>query len=318
MKQFISVNDVPDIESLVQLALAIKANPADYREVGKGKSLAMLFFNSSLRTRLSTDLAAAKLGMDRAILNVSTDSWGLDFTDGSIMNADKAEHVKEAAGVIGGYADILAIRAFPSLTDREADYSEEIISAFNKYAATPLLSMESATLHPLQSLTDLVTIRELFPQKKKLKVALRWAPHPRKLPQAVANSFAQWMNKAEGIDLSIVHPKGFELHPDFSDQAHISHDPVEGLADADIVYVKNWSAYEPYGQTAPDLSNWIVDNNALIKTNNAKVMHCLPVRRNVVIADEVMDGTHSAIQQQANNRLWSAMAVLHELIKEAS
>lgn len=316
MKQFISVNDVPDINALVQLALAIKANPEEYREAGKGKSLAMMFFNSSLRTRLSTDLAAAKLGMDRVMLNVSSDSWGLDFSEGSVMNADKAEHVKEAAPVIGGYADILAIRAFPSLTDRDADYSEQIMDSFNKYAGVPLLSMESATLHPLQSLTDLVTIRELFPQKKKLKVALRWAPHPRKLPQAVANSFAQWMNKADDIDLQIVQPKGFELHPDFSGNANISYDPTEGLADADIVYVKNWSAYEPYGHTVIGHENWLLDNRALQKAPNAKVMHCLPVRRNVVIADEVLDGPQSAVQQQANNRLWSAMAVLHELLKE--
>jgi N-succinyl-L-ornithine transcarbamylase len=232
------------------------------------------------------------------------------------MNADKAEHVKEAAPVIGGYADILAIRAFPSLTDREADYNEQLITNFNKYAGVPLLSMESATLHPLQSLTDLVTIRELFPQKKKLKVALRWAPHPRKLPQAVANSFAQWINKADDIDLQIVHPKGFELHPDFSGNATISHEPVDGLANADIVYVKNWSAYEPYGHTVNDKAHWLLDNKALQKAPNAKIMHCLPVRRNVVIADEVLDGPKSAVQQQANNRLWSAMAVLHELLRE--
>lgn len=314
MNHFLSVNDVENVDELIALAAAIKANPENYAEVGKGKSLAMMFFNSSLRTRLSTDLAAAKLGMHRVSLNVSSDSWGLEFGDGVTMNTDKAEHVKEAAPVIGGYADILAIRSFPTLTDRVADYSEQIMNAFKAHAGVPILSMESATLHPLQSLADCLTIKELFPQKKKRKVALRWAPHPRILPQAVSNSFAQWMNRMEEVDLTIVHPEGFELNNNFTQGAKISHDPVKGLEGADIVYVKNWSTYEPYAQQHAGLDHWTLKAADLQNAPNAKVMHCLPVRRNVVLCDDILDGNHSAVQQQANNRLWAAMAVLHELL----
>lgn len=315
MKHFLSIDDVPNLDELIELAQQIKAKPHAFKEVGSNKSLAMMFFNSSLRTRLSTDLAAAKLGMHRVSLNVNSDSWGLEFGEGAVMNANKAEHVKEAAPVIGGYADILAIRSFPSLKDRDQDYSEQIMNAFKQYAGVPILSMESATLHPLQSLADSLTIRELFPQKKQLKVVLRWAPHPRVLPQAVSNSFAQWMQRMNGVDLHILNPEGFNLSAEFTANAKISHDPTDELQDADIVYVKNWSTFEPYAQRVEGLDEWCLKAEDLSKAPYAKVMHCLPVRRNVVLADDILDGSYSAVQQQANNRLWSAMAVLHELIK---
>jgi N-succinyl-L-ornithine transcarbamylase len=314
LKQFISVHDVTNIDALVTKALAYKAAPFSDIQLGKGKRIGCLFLNPSMRTRLSTQVAAQNLGMEAVVFNVGAEGWALEFEDGAIMNGNTVEHVKDAAPVMGKYFDILAVRTFPGLVDREADYSEKYISQFIKYAGIPVVSLESATLHPLQSLTDIITINEWMPKGKKPKVVLTWAPHIKPLPQCVSNSFSQWVNAWGGADFYIAHPEGYELDAKYTSGATITHNQDEALKDADFIYVKNWSSYAAYGKILSNDLSWMLTQQKLSSTANAKVMHCLPVRRNIELSDEVLDSENSIVTEQAANRVWAAQAVLSEIL----
>src|ERR1700744_4507042 len=314
MKLFSSVHDVQDINALAKEALELKANPYAHQHLGKNKTLGLVFLNPSLRTRMSTQKAAMNLGMNAMILNIDKEGWALELREGAIMNGTTVEHVKEAAAVMGQYLDIIGVRSFPGLTDREEDYAETIFNKFVEYCGIPLVSLESATRHPLQSLADLVTIEELK-TKARPKVVLTWAPHIKALPQAVPNSFAEWMCKAD-VDFVIAQPKGYELNTDFTNGATITHNQDEALADADFIYVKNWSAYEPYGKVLPGNEDWMLTNEKLKITKDAKVMHCLPVRRNLELSDEILDGRNSVVVHEAGNRVWAAQAVLKAMLEE--
>lgn len=315
MRNFISVHDVNDIDALVQKALDYKANPFKDKTLGANKRIGCLFLNPSMRTRLSTQIAAQNLGMDAVVFNVGSEGWALEFEEESIMSGSTVEHVKDAAPVMGKYFDILAIRTFPSLKNREDDYSELYIKQFIKYAGIPVVSLESATLHPLQSLTDVITITETFKEKRRPKIVLTWAPHVKPLPQCVANSFSQWINAWNKADFVITHPEDYELDPEFTKGATIAHNQDEALKDADYVYVKNWSTYNDYGKIYNNDPEWMMTNEKLALTNNAKVMHCLPVRRNVELSDEILDGPNSLVTQEASNRVWAAQVVLSEILK---
>jgi len=314
LKQFISANDVSDINALVQKALAYKADPFKDKTLGQNKRIGCLFLNPSMRTRLSTQIAAQNLGMEAIVFNVGNEGWALEFEEEAIMSGNTVEHVKDAAPVMGKYFDILAIRTFPSLKNREDDYSELFINQFIKYAGVPVVSLESSTLHPLQSLTDVITIQETFTEKRQPKIVLTWAPHVKPLPQCVANSFSQWINKWGGADFVITHPEDYELAEEFTKGARITHDQDAALKDADYVYVKNWSTYNDYGKVYVNDPEWMLTNEKLQLTNNAKVMHCLPVRRNVELSDEILDGPNSIVTQEASNRVWAAQAVLSEIL----
>jgi N-succinyl-L-ornithine transcarbamylase len=313
MKLFSSVNDVTDIKALVAEALKLKQDPYSYQHLGKNKTLGLVFLNPSLRTRMSTQKAAMNLGMNVMVLNIDKEGWALELREGAIMNGTTVEHVKEAAAVMGQYVDIIGVRSFPGLKDREEDYSEAIFNKFVQYCGVPLVSLESATRHPLQSLADLVSIEELK-TKQRPKVVLTWAPHIKALPQAVPNSFAEWMCKAD-VDFTITHPAGYELCTDFTQGATITTNQDEALANADFIYVKNWSAYEPYGKILPGNEEWMLTNKKLKITNNAKVMHCLPVRRNLELSDEILDGPNSIVVHEAGNRVWAAQAVLKQMLE---
>ncbi len=314
MKHFLSIEDVTNYKALVQSALDYKAEPLKDKWLGQNKTMGMIFLNPSMRTRISTQRAARNLGMEVIVFNLDKEGWQLEFEDGAVMAGTKAEHVKEAAAVMGQYFDIIGIRTFPGLINKEEDYSEHYINQFVKYAGVPVVSLESATLHPLQSLADAVTIKELRDSKKP-KVVLTWAPHIKALPQAVPNSFAQWMGNWDEVDFVITHPEGYELDKKFTSGSTIEYDQDKALQGADFVYVKNWSSYEKYGQMLNTEPAWMMTNKKLDGTNQAKVMHCLPVRRNLVIADEVLDGSQSIVIQQASNRVWAAQAVLSEILK---
>jgi N-succinyl-L-ornithine transcarbamylase len=320
MKQFVNVKDVAHIDTLVQKALMYKANPLLDQQMGRGKRIGLLFLNPSLRTRLSTQVAAQNLGMEAIVFNVDKEGWALEFTEGAIMNGSTVEHIKDAAPVLGNYFDLLCIRTFPGLVDQVEDYSEKILNQFIQYAGIPIVSLESATLHPLQSLTDLITIQESMASTtsfnhKKPKVVLTWAPHIKAIPQCVANSFSEWMNAWAEADFVITHPEGYELATQFTDGATITHDQDAALKAADFVYVKNWSAYNAYGKILCTDHQWMMTNQKLALTNDAKIMHCLPVRRNVELSDEILDGPNSLVTQTASNRVWAAQAVLGEIIK---
>jgi len=334
MKKFISVKDVfspsfggvgEALNALVEKALAYKANPFIDKALGANKRIGMLFLNPSMRTRLSTQVAAQHLGMEAIVFNVGSEGWKLEFEEEAIMSGDTVEHVKDAAPIFGKYFDILAIRTFPSLKNREDDYSELYINQFIKYAGIPVISLESATLHPLQSLTDIITMvehqRSIFPSGsgggRKPKIVLTWAPHVKPLPQCVANSFAQWVNAWGEADFVITHPEDYELDEQFTNGATITHNQNEALKDADFVYVKNWSTYKDYGKMYTNDPSWMLTNEKLALTNNAKVMHCLPVRRNVELCDEILDGSNSLVTQQAGNRVWAAQAVLSEILSNS-
>jgi N-succinyl-L-ornithine transcarbamylase len=320
MKNFISVHDVKNIDTLVQKALAYKNNPFGDKQLGTNKRIGCLFLNPSMRTRLSTQIAAQNLGMECIVFNVGQEGWALEFEDEAIMSGHTVEHVKDAAPIMGKYFDILAIRTFPSLKNREDDYSELYIKQFIKYAGIPVVSLESSTLHPLQSLTDIITITEILQNEKpkiinqKPKIVLTWAPHVKPLPQCVANSFAQWVNAWGKADFVITHPEDYELKDEFTNGATITNNQEEALKDADFVYVKNWSTYTDYGKIYTNDPKWQLKNKRWSLTNNAKVMHCLPVRRNVELSDEILDGPMSRVTQEAGNRVWAAQAVLSELI----
>ena len=314
MKKFISADDAPNIESLVQSALQYKASPLKDNKLGSGKRIGLLFLNPSMRTRLSTQIAAQNLGMETIVFNVGQDGWALEFEDEAIMSGSKVEHVKDAAPILGKYFDVLGIRTFPSLQNKVDDYNELYINQFIKYSGIPVVSLESATLHPLQSLTDIITIRETFKEKRKPRIVLTWAPHVKVLPQCVANSFAQWINAWGEADFVITHPEDYELDEKFTSGAKIIHNQAEALKNADYVYVKNWSTYNDYGKIYCNDPEWMLTNKILATTNQAKVMHCLPVRRNVELSDEVLDSPNSVVTQQASNRVWAAQAVLSEIL----
>lgn len=320
MKQFISAKDVTNIDVLVKKALAYKADPFKDKTLGANKRIGLLFLNPSMRTRLSTQIAAQNLGMEAIVFNVGSEGWALEFEEEAIMSGSKVEHVKDAAPIMGKYFDILCIRTFPSLQNREDDYSELYIHQFIKYAGIPVVSLESATLHPLQSLTDIITITEVLQNNKqqttnnKPKIVLTWAPHVKALPQCVANSFSEWVNAWGEADFVITHPEDYELDEKFTKGATITHNQEEALKDADFVYVKNWSTYKDYGKIYNNDPEWMLTNEKLKLTNNAKVMHCLPVRRNVELSDEILDGPNSIVTQQASNRVWAAQTVLSEIL----
>ena len=317
MKKFFSVADVDSLDAIVKEALELKANPNALESLGKHKMLGLVFLNPSLRTRLSTQKAALNLGMNVMVMNMDKDGWALETQDGVVMNGTTVEHIREAAAVMGEYCDILGLRSFPSLKDKEADYNEDLFNKFIKFCGVPVVSLESATRHPLQSLTDLITITE-HKKVAKPKVVLAWAPHVKALPQAVPNSFAEWMSKAQAqglVDFTVAHPAGYDLADKFTAGATITNDLDEALAGADFVYVKNWSSYKEYGQVYPVSENWMMDNAKLTLTNDAKVMHCLPVRRDLELSSEILDGPNSLVIKEASNRVWAAQVVLKRMLE---
>ena len=332
MTNFISVNDAPGINALVAKALAYKSDPFKDTALGINKKLGLLFLNPSLRTRISTQVAGKNLGMETIVFNVDKEGWALEFAEGAVMNGTTVEHIKDAAPVLGSYFDILCIRTFPSLKSREEDYAETIINQFIKYAGVPVVSLESATLHPLQSLTDILTIQESLQvnsewsivkegntkvedRKKRPRIVLTWAPHIKPLPQCVANSFSQWVTAWGEADFVITHPEGYALDEQFTKGAIITCNQDEALKDADFVYVKNWSAYYNYGAMPAVKADWLLTNKKMARTNNGRIMHCLPVRRNLELSDELLDGPNSLVTQQGGNRVWAAQAVLSEILR---
>ncbi|MCC7301466.1 MAG: acetylornithine carbamoyltransferase [Bacteroidia bacterium] len=312
MKHFTTVHDVEDPALLVRESLAMKMDPSLASYAGSGKTLGLIFLNPSLRTRISTQKAAQMLGMNCMVMNMDREGWALEFNDHVVMNGSSVEHIKDAAGVLGQYFDVLGVRCFPGLKNKDEDYSEKVLLRFMKYSSVPVISLESATLHPLQSLADMITIEENKPKNRKPKVVLTWAPHIKALPQAVANSFAEW-SLAMKHQLVITHPAGMELCEDFTRGAVIEHDQEKALENADFVYVKNWSGYTDYGKVFEGGQDWMLNEQKMALTNEARVMHCLPVRRNLEVPDEILDAPFSLTSAQAGNRLWSAMAVLNRL-----
>ncbi|MEL6942833.1 MAG: acetylornithine carbamoyltransferase [Bacteroidota bacterium] len=325
MQQYLSIHDVDDLASLVAEAKQLKANPLAHEQLGRQKTLVLLFMNPSLRTRLSTQKAAQNLGMNCIVMNLQQ-GWKLEFEDGAVMNLDRAEHIKEAAAVISQYADIIGIlssigqrrKATDSnnisvLTDRAKDYEDFLIHQLVRHASVPVVSLESAIRHPLQSLADALTIEE---RKKttRPKVVLTWAPHLKALPQAVSNSFVEFMQAAD-VELTITNPEGYDLAPQFVKETPILHDQLAAFKDADFIYAKNWSAFEPYGQILGKHEDWIINTDKMALTNQGKFMHCLPVRRNVVVADEVLDSEASLVIEQANNRTFAAQTVLKKMLE---
>ena len=312
MKQFTSARDVLNPEAMVKEAMELKKRPrGSLRHIGQNHTIVLLFFNPSLRTRLSTQKAAIELGMSAMVFNAGQ-GWQLEFEEGAVMNLDKAEHIKEAAAVVSQYADVIGIRTFPSLEDRERDYSDFVLKQFQQYACVPVVSLESAIRHPLQSLADWATIEEHRPAHRP-RVVLSWAPHPRALPQAVANSFLEWMKLAD-VELVLTHPEGYELAEEFSRDVTYIPEQEAAFEGADFVYAKNWSSYRDYGQILSQDAGWMITPEKMALTNNGKFMHCLPVRRNVVVADAVLDGPNSLVIEQANNRTYAAMAVLKRIV----
>jgi len=314
MKNFTSVDDIKDLNELVSLAKTIKAEPFADKEMGKNKTLGLLFFNPSLRTRLSTQKAALNLGMDAIVMNLNTEGWLLEFEDGVVMDGNKAEHIKEAAQVVSQYCDIIAVRSFPSLTDKQKDEEEQVINSFKKYASVPVISLEGSTEHPLQAVADAMTIEE-YKTAARPKVVLTWAPHPKALPHAVPNSFVKVMKKAD-VDFVITHPEGYELNPEFTAGVTITHNQDEAFKDADFIYAKNWSNYIDYGQITSKDPSWTVTTEKMALTNNGKFMHCLPVRRNMIVTDAVLDSDASIVIPQANNRTYAAQAILTKILKD--
>ena len=318
MKSFFHVQDIGNLDAALKEALEVKANPFAWKHLGIDKTIILVFFNNSLRTRLSSQKAALNLGMNPIVLNVNGDSWKLETEMGVVMDGDKSEHLREAIPVIGSFCDIIGVRSFAGLTDREKDYGEEILRQFIEYSGRPVISLESATVHPCQAFADLITIEE-YRKKKRPKVVLTWAPHPRALPQAVPNSFAEWMNAAD-VDFVITHPHGYELDPAFAGNAPVEYDQMKALEGADFVYAKNWSCpgvTDPaqYGQILSKDMGWTVDAKHMAVTNNAYFMHCLPVRRNMIVSDEVIDAPTSLVIPEAANRAVSAQVVMKRMLE---
>ncbi|MEX0843860.1 MAG: N-acetylornithine carbamoyltransferase [Balneolaceae bacterium] len=314
MNSFLSINDVENLPELVKQALEIKKNPHVHSDLGRHRSMCLIFLNPSLRTRLSAQKAAFNLGLNTAVLDVGSQGWKLEFADGVVMDSDKAEHVKEAAAVIGSYFDIVAIRAFAKLQDRGEDYSEQVMEAFRKYCPVPVINMESSTGHPLQAFADLITIEE-HKKVEKPKVVLTWAPHPQALPQAVPNSFSRWM-QAANYELTITHPEGYELVEEAAGKAKIEYNQHKAFEGADFIYAKNWSSYSNYGKVLSEDPNWMVTEEKMKQTNNGKFMHCLPVRRNIIVEDAVLDSDRSLVIPQAANRVISMQTVVKNILEE--
>ena len=315
MKNFISLNDLPDLHKAINLAKSLKENPYAYEVLGKQKTLGLLFFNPSLRTRLSTQKAAQQLGFSTMVMNFSNEAWALEFQDGTKMQGIRSEHIREAAAVVSQYCDMVAIRAFASLTNKEQDEAEIVLKSFARYAKIPVINMESATGHPLQALADALTIKE-HKTKHRPKVVLTWAPHPKALPHAVANSFTQMMLFQEA-DFVIANPKGYDLDKNITKNISVLHNQSEALRNADFVYAKNWCSYEQYGKILKTDNDWMVTKEKMNLTKNAKFMHCLPIRRNIVASDEVLDNSNSLVIDQANNRTFAAQSVLKLLLDHA-
>ena len=318
MKSFFHVQDIGDLDAALKEALEVKKNPFAWKHLGTDKTIILVFFNNSLRTRLSSQKAALNLGMNPIVLNVNGDSWKLETEMGVVMDGDKSEHLREAIPVIGSFCDIIGVRSFAGLTDREKDYGEEILRQFIEYSGRPVISLESATVHPCQAFADLITIEE-HKEKKRPKVVMTWAPHPRALPQAVPNSFAEWMNAAD-VDFVITHPEGYELDPRFVGDAKVEYDQMKALEGADFVYAKNWSCPgvslpEQYGQILSKDMGWTVDARHMAVTNNAQFLHCLPVRRNMIVSDEVIDSPRSLVIPEAANRVVSAQVVMKRMLE---
>ena len=305
MKNYLSISDLGNLQDAVQEAIALKKEPFAFERLGKQKTICLLFFNNSLRTRLSTQKAATNLGLDVMVMNFGSEGWQLEYEDGVVMDQGKSEHIREAAQVVSQYADIVAIRAFAGLVDKEKDEAEVVLNGFKKYASIPVVNMESSVDHPLQALADAITLKENN-IKKRPKVVLSWAPHPKALPHAVANSFISMM-KLQDAEFVITNPQGYDLNPEITEGCQIEHNQEKALENADFVYVKNWSSYTDYGKVVQHDANWMMTKKKLGK---AKFMHCLPVRRNVVVADEVLDSDQSLVIEQANNRTYSAQLVL--------
>ncbi len=313
MKHFTQFESKELGQQLIDLAIAYKANPRLDLAKGQGKRVGCIFLNPSLRTRVSTQIAAQNLGMEAIVLNMDKEGWALEMKEGAVMNKGTVEHIKDAAGVLGSYFDILAIRAFPSLTNREEDVNDFVFGQFVKYSGIPIVSLESAIRHPLQSLADQITISEFSREKSKPKVVLTWGPHIKAIPHAVANSFAEW-TLGMGHDLTITHPEGYELDPAFTQGATIEFDQRKALENADFVYVKNWSGFNDYGKIISTDPSWMLTEKHLKNAQNAKVMHCLPVRRNLELSDEILDGERSLVQRQAENRIYAAQAVISTIL----
>ena len=314
MKSFFHVQDIGDLSKALEEARQVKATPYAWQHLGKNKTIILVFFNSSLRTRLSSQKAALNLGLDPIVLNVNGDSWKLETRMGVVMDGDKSEHLREAIPVIGSYCDLIGVRSFAGLTDKEYDYNETILKQFIDYSGKPVISLESATVHPCQAFADLFTIEE-YKTKKRPKVVMTWAPHPRALPQAVPNSFAEWMNAAD-VDFVIAQPEGYELDPRFVGNARVVYDQMEAFEGADFVYAKNWSAMNPYGQVINKDMSWTVGARQMAVTNNAYFLHCLPVRRNMIVTDEVIDSPRSLVIPEAANRVVSAQVVMKKMLEE--
>ena len=313
MKKFTSVHDLSDLETALKTAFEVKKDPFGNQNLGNNKTMIMLFFNSSLRTRLSTQKAAMNLGMNTMVLDVNEGAWKLESERGIIMDGDKPEHLLEAIPVIGSYADVIGVRAFAQLKDQKEDYSEKIINQFIEHSGVPVVSMEAATRHPLQSYADLITIEENKTIEKP-KVVLTWAPHPRALPQAVANSFVEWMRETD-YEVVVTHPKGYELAPEFMGELKPEYDQMKAFEGADFIYAKNWSSYNNYGEILSKDLDWCVSKRQMDVTNNAKFMHCLPVRRNMIVSDDVIESENSIVVEQAANRVVSAQAVLKVMLE---
>ncbi len=318
MKTFINAKDLGDLTQALAEAQEIKNNRYKYQHLGKNKTLLMIFFNNSLRTRLSTQKAAMNLGMNVIVLDVNAGAWKLETERGVIMDGDKSEHLLEAIPVMGSYCDIIGVRSFAGLTDREYDYAETVLNQFIKYSGKPVFAMETATVHPLQAFADLITIEE-YKTVKRPKVVLTWAPHCRALPQAVPNSFAEWMNAAD-VDFVVTHPEGYELDPEFVGDARVEYDQMKALEGADFVYAKNWSCPgvtnpEEYGKILSKDMSWTIDEAHMAVTNNGKFMHCLPVRRGLIVTDEVIEGENSIVIPEAANREISCSVVLKRMLE---
>lgn len=310
MKNYLSIKDIDSLPDWVAEARDLKKNPRQFNSLGKGKTIGLLFFNNSLRTRLSTQKAAMNLGMEVIVMNFGSEGWALEYADGTIMNQGTSEHIKEAAQVVSQYCDIIAIRAFAKLKDKEKDEAEEVLNGFKNYASVPIVNMESSVGHPLQALADAITLDEKK-TKARPKVVLSWAPHPKALPHAVANSFVEMM-QLQDADFVITHPEGYELNPEITGTIPIENDQKKAFENADFIYVKNWSSYSDYGKVAGQDSDWIITKE---KLDEANFMHCLPVRRNVVVEDAVLDSEQSLVIEQANNRTYSAQVVLKKILE---
>ena len=318
MKTFFHVNDIGDLGAALEEARQVKATPFAWKHLGLDKTIMLVFFNSSLRTRLSSQKAALNLGMNPIVLNIGQDSWKLETEMGVVMDGDKSEHLREAIPVMTSYCDLIGIRSFAGLKDREFDYNESVLRQFIEYGGKPVISLESATVHPCQAFADLITIEE-YKEKKRPKVVMTWAPHPNSLPQAVPNSFAEWMNAAD-VDFVITHPRGYELDPSFVGNARVEYDQMKALEGADFVYAKNWSCpgvTDPaqYGKVLSKDRSWTVDERHMAVTDNAFFMHCLPVRRNMIVSDAVIDSPRSIVIPEAANRTVSAQVVMKRMLE---